>query len=297
MNLLQELLNQPVVQRLGWTLLHFVWQGALWAAFYAALRAVCRDRSANTRYLAGCLTLLLMAATPVATYRVLAARAGGELTFATAPALAAPESIRASAEAPPFMQLGPAHPLARLNRVLDAGVPWLAAGWGLGVMLLSGRLVVGWLRLYHAQVRQGQSLEARLGERLRALQRRLRVARPVRVMQSALVQVPTLLGWFRPVILLSASALTGLSPGQLELILAHELAHLRRRDPWVNLFQVALETLLFYHPAVWWVSRCVREEREHCCDEMAVAACGDRAARARCKPPWLDQTPWVLGPV
>jgi beta-lactamase regulating signal transducer with metallopeptidase domain len=281
MNLLQELVNQPVAQRFGWTLLHFVWQGALWAAFYAALRAACRDRSANARYLAGCLTLLLMAATPVATYRMLSARAGGELTFATASAPAPPESIMASAEASPLMQLGPAHQLARLNQVLDAGVPWLAAGWGLGVMLLTGRLVVGWLRLYHAHVWQGQSLEARLGERLRALQQRLRVARPVRVMQSALVQVPTLLGWFRPVILLPASALTGLSPMQLELILAHELAHLRRRDHWVNLGQVVLETLLFYHPAVWWVSRCVREEREHCCDEMAVAACGDRLAYAR----------------
>src|SRR5258708_16026583 len=80
---------------------------------------------------------------------------------------------------------------------------------------------------------------------------------------------------------LPASAVTGLSPTQLELILAHELAHIRRRDYLVNLLQTAVESLLFYHPAVWWVSRRMRIEREHCCDDLAVAAGGNAARYAR----------------
>lgn len=168
-----------------------------------------------------------------------------------------------------------------LGEWLQAAVPWLVAGWVLGVVLLSGRLAVGWLRLRRTCAGCGEALEVRLGARLRELQHRLRLSRPARVVQSALVQVPTLLGWFRPVILLPASTLTGLSPVQLDLILAHELAHLRRWDHWVNLFQLAVETLLFYHPAVWWVSRRVREDREHCCDELAVAVCGNRLAYAQ----------------
>src|SRR5262249_62123234 len=81
-------------------------------------------------------------------------------------------------------------------------------------------------------------------------------------------------GWLHPVILLPASTLTGLSPGQIESILAHELAHIRRHDYLVNLLQSLVETLLFYHPGVWWVSRRIREERELCCDDLAVGVVG-----------------------
>src|SRR5438045_2418615 len=111
--------------------------------------------------------------------------------------------------------------------------------------------------------------------RAHRLAARLRVNRPVRLLQSALVHVPAVLGCVRPVILLPASALTGLTPLQLEALLAHELAHVRRYDYLVNLVQSVIETLLFYHPAVWWISARVRDEREHCCDDLAVAVCGD----------------------
>src|SRR5207245_11758159 len=99
--------------------------------------------------------------------------------------------------------------------------------------------------------------------------------------RSALVEVPTLVGWRRPVALLPAGTLAGLSPAQLEALLAHELAHVRRLDYLVNLGQTTAETLLFYHPAVWWVSHRMRVEREHCCDDAAVAVCGDAVGYAR----------------
>src|SRR5207247_9201321 len=104
---------------------------------------------------------------------------------------------------------------------------------------------------------------------------RLRTSRPVRVLEAAVVQVPAVMGCLLPLILLPASALTGLSPLQLDALLAHELAHVRRYDYLVKLVQSVIETLLFYHPAVWWVSQQVREERELCCDDLAVAVCGD----------------------
>ena len=85
----------------------------------------------------------------------------------------------------------------------------------------------------------------------------------------------------KPVVLLPASALAGLTPQQLEAILAHELAHIRRHDYLVNLLQTLVETLLFYHPAVWWLSRRIRIERENCCDDLAVSLCGDPCTYAR----------------
>jgi hypothetical protein len=117
--------------------------------------------------------------------------------------------------------------------------------------------------------------------RVRRLGARLGLARRVRVLTSALVDVPCAIGWLRPVILVPASALAGMSPGQLEAILAHELAHVRRHDYLANLFQTVVETLLFYHPAVWWLSSRVRAERENCCDDCAVAICGDAVTYAR----------------
>jgi beta-lactamase regulating signal transducer with metallopeptidase domain len=77
-------------------------------------------------------------------------------------------------------------------------------------------------------------------------------------------------------ILLPASAISGLSTSQIELILAHELAHVRRHDWLVNFAQIVIEALLFYHPAMWWVSNQIRKERENCCDDMAVAISDDR---------------------
>ena len=109
------------------------------------------------------------------------------------------------------------------------------------------------------------------------MSQRMRVSRPVRLCESALVEVPTVIGWLSPVVLVPASALAGLSPRQLEAVLAHELAHIKRHDYLVNLLQTFVETLLFYHPAVWWVSGQVRREREFACDDAAIAACGGDA--------------------
>ena len=104
---------------------------------------------------------------------------------------------------------------------------------------------------------------------------RLGLNRVVHIVESALVETPTAIGWLKPVILLPIAALANLSPSQVEAVLAHELVHIRRHDYVVNIAQTLAETLLFYHPGVWWVSKRIRTEREHCCDDVAVAVCGD----------------------
>src|SRR5690606_27960227 len=133
--------------------------------------------------------------------------------------------------------------------------------------------LLGGLILTHRLRRGGTpipALEGGLGE----LAERLGISRRVRLFASTRVDVPTALGWLRPVVLLPASALTGLTAAQLELILAHELAHIRRHDYLVSLLQGVGEALLFYHPLTWWVSRTLRVEREHACDNLALAATG-----------------------
>jgi beta-lactamase regulating signal transducer with metallopeptidase domain len=167
------------------------------------------------------------------------------------------------------------------GRRFDSALPWLVAVWFAGVFSLSIRFLGG-LALVE-RLKRAQTSPALLfwQEKLSSLCEQLRVSRPVRLSESALVEVPTVIGWLRPVILVPASVFTGLSAPQLEALLAHELAHIRRYDYLVNLIQTAVETLLFYHPAVWWVSSQVRQEREHCCDDLAVAVCRDVLVYAR----------------
>jgi beta-lactamase regulating signal transducer with metallopeptidase domain/HEAT repeat protein len=274
------------MQALGWALVHSLWQSALAAAWLAALLAIIPVRAARTRYALAVMALVLTLALPFGT----ALRLGGaasrpaereSVTSIVSPAPVAPVPGAAVAdqrygghEAAPPPPAAP--PLAvRVHAALEPALPWLVALWLGGVLALSLRLVSGWLTARRLGTVGTRPAPEACFEALARLAARLRVTRPVRVLESAVVQVPAVIGWLRPVILLPASALTGLTPLQLDALLAHELAHVRRYDYLVNLFQTVIETLLFYHPAVWWVSRQVRQEREHCCDDLAIAVCGD----------------------
>jgi beta-lactamase regulating signal transducer with metallopeptidase domain/HEAT repeat protein len=280
-----------VTQALGWALVHSLWQCALAAAALAALLAVLPARAARIRYALAAATLALTLALPMGTLLRLH-RASPETTgdgavvagFAPTPASQTPA---AAPELNPFSpqaarRYGPAAPAIMVLRLaprirarLEPLLPWIVVLWLTGVVTLSLRLASGWLAARRLRALGTRPAPEACIAALHRLAARLRVSRPVRLLQSTLVQVPAVLGWVRPVILLPASALTGLTPLQLEALLAHELAHVRRYDYLVNLIQSVVETLLFYHPAVWWISARVRDEREHCCDDLAVAVCGD----------------------
>ncbi|MGH9473588.1 MAG: TIGR03435 family protein [Terriglobales bacterium] len=265
-------LSSAVLIRLAWVLIQFLWQGAVIAALYALARACWLRRSGPAgRYRLACVALALMAAAPLVTWRL-----------ATPPA-AAPAALVAPADSPSAHAAGGAG-LSSWPAALDLSVPTALPAPlldGLAGLWLAGALFF-WLRLASrcmaaARLKSTQVSAAPAGwqARFERLQRRLRIARPVRLCRSACVQAPAVVGWLRPVVLVPASAFTGLSTGQLEAILLHELAHVRRFDYAVNLLQRAVEASLFYHPAVWWISGQISAEREFCCDDVAVAASGD----------------------
>lgn len=157
----------------------------------------------------------------------------------------------------------------------------MVAIWILGVIALSVRHLFGWLLVQRMKRRYLDPIGDRIQQQVIDLSEKIRISRPVKVFQSTLAAAPLTIGWIRPIILLPASALSGLSAAQLEAILAHELAHIRRFDYPINLFQTLVETLLFYHPAVWRLSKRIRIERENCCDDIAVEVCGDPVAYAK----------------
>lgn len=262
MNSVETLFQLPWIARLGWTLLHFLWQGALIAALLAVLRRFTGDRSAAPqRYAAACGALALMALAPVATFLALSAGDG----LATVPAAAAHAASGGWAAT--------AHE-AVPTPWPDLVSPWLGAAWILGVLLCLLRLAGGWIFTARLARAQARSAPPEWHDNLVRLMACLGITRPVRLSVSALVESPSVLGWLRPVILMPVGALAGLPADHIEALLAHELAHIRRHDYLVNLLQSLGEALLFYHPAVWWVSRIIRAEREYCCDDLAVAAAG-----------------------
>ncbi len=169
----------------------------------------------------------------------------------------------------------------QLEARLRPHLAWLVSGWLVGVCLLSLRPLIGWHATWRLRRVGLSEVPDDVFVTLRRLAERLGLRRATKVFQSSLVRIPCVVGAFKPVILLPASVLVGLSPEQLEALLAHELAHIRRHDFAVNVVQTLAETLLFYHPAIWWLSRRIRQEREHCCDDLAISVCGDVARYAR----------------
>jgi beta-lactamase regulating signal transducer with metallopeptidase domain len=274
---IEAMMGYRAVQALGWTLLHVLWQGALVAAMLAVADAFVARRSAGLRYALAVSALALMIALPVLTFAGLVQEPG------TAGIAGTPTATPVAQEAGMTMVAWAAQEVVGhdLRDRLARALPWLVAAWGLGVLLLSVRVVGGWAVATRLARSGRPATTSGLERSLARLCGVMRISRPVRLLESVRVEVPTLVGWLRPVILFPVATLVGLTPAQLEVVLAHELAHVRRLDYLVNLLQTAVETLLFYHPAVWWVSQKVRVEREHCCDDAAVAACGDAVAYAR----------------
>jgi len=268
-------ISPDVLRTLGWTLLHFIWQGAGLAALFAVATAVCR--SAPTRYALAVSALVLMMVSPVITFTWLRAQsnpavrtgAGGALTWAgtsTRNAIALSSSLAPVGESP---------------SVQPSAMLWLVEAWFLGVLLLSLRTAGGLFLIERMRQKEVKPVGRELYERCLALERAMGLDRVIQYCECHALDAPAVLGWFRPVVLLPVRALSGLTEQQIEAVIAHELAHIRRLDCFVNLFQMAAETLLFYHPAVWWVSQGIRAERENCCDDEAISLCGDAVNYAR----------------
>ena len=265
----------------GWTLIHFVWQGALIGVAAACALRLLRGSAASTRYLVACGALATAMAAPILTARTVG------LSQAPQPA---PESRPAPVSPLPRIDPASARNLLTAGRqlvpertirfVVDRSLPFVVGTWAAGVLLLFVRLVGGWRRVRRLQrtaLATSVSAWQTAGDRLAS---RLGLTRRISIVDSGVVETPTVVGWLRPVVLMPVAALANLTPFQVDAILAHELAHVRRHDFLVNLLQTVAETVLFYHPAVWWISGRIRAERELCCDDIVVDVCGDAAGYA-----------------
>jgi bla regulator protein blaR1 len=264
-------MTPDLMRNLALSLLHFLWQGLALTALASVAMACCRRSS--VRYAAGVVALAVMLVAPVITFLVISEENStlswsGQITTSSAGTL----WMARRTQPPPSSNPKP------LSTDLLSVVVEI---WAAGVLLFSLRAAGGFLVIERMRRKKSSPLSAALMARCMALQKRLGLERVIRYCECTRLEAPAVIGWMRPVVLVPVAALAGLSPEQLDAVIAHELAHIKRLDAFVNVFQMVAETLLFYHPAVWWLSKRIRVERENCCDDVAISISGNPVEYAR----------------
>lgn len=312
--MLRSLISPGDIDRLGWMLVHSVWQFTLLALAAAVLLWILKKQTAAIRYGGLLLLLSLTIAAPIATWCWLVSESPAPIVEEAQPAQEVPEppptvvpqmehAVTPLAQEPVLVNDDPPPIPAEPDNVVEVPHvheelaivgwpavvasylrPWfpvLVLMWCAGVALFALRPAVSWLTIRRLRRVGTSAVPESVQSLFNNSVQRLKLRQSVNVLQSTLVQVPMVVGYLRPVVLLPVSLVTGLPANQLEAILTHELAHIRRHDYLINLAQILVETLFFYHPAIWWLSRRIRAERENCCDDLVVAALGNRVDYGR----------------
>ena len=250
---------ETVFPALGWAVAHFLWQGILIGLVSGGILCLLKRSSAQSRYLTGCLALVACFIAFLVTFQL-------ELHN---PCKFEAETVQISNV--PSKELP--------DRIPEGGTTfkwsgWIGWGWLSGVGFMTIRLLRNACQAHGLKYRQVSSPAPDWQKTFEELLSEFGLPRKIQLLQSRFVSTPMVVGCLSPIVLVPVSAFTSLTPNQLRAILLHELAHIRRLDHWVNLFQSVIESLLFFHPAVWWLSNKVRDEREHCCDEFSVTSTG-----------------------
>ncbi|HWZ97765.1 MAG TPA: M56 family metallopeptidase [Candidatus Dormibacteraeota bacterium] len=275
MTSLLNIFAPETLRTLGWSLLHFIWQGFALVAVASIVMTLLRR--ATARYVVGVLTLIAMVASVAITFVLLlnSQSALRATENAATPVIVFAQKTLFAQTAQPILDAPAAKSFS------SQALPLLVEFWLAGVLFFTLRTAGSLVYLERLRRAASVSVAPALLAKCRELQARLGINRIIRFCECRWLDAPAVIGWFRPVVLLPVRALTGLTEDQIEAVIAHELAHIKRFDSFVNLFQVIAESLLFFHPAVWWLNKRVRAERENCCDDVAVAACGNHLGYAR----------------
>lgn len=245
-------LSPEIVRSIAWLLIQFVWQALGLAGVMELILRNCREAPARHNWAFRFLILILMA--PAATFLGIYYHI---------------DFVPASMTVEPTTGVGVATALSGLmtSRWLD----WMIVGWFAGILALTIRAIGGWYLANKLRRRNVAAIPDALWLRCETMKQRFELWRAPHFLQSTAITSPMVVGWLQPTVLVPSSAISGMPAHQLEALIVHELAHIRRSDAFINIILVAAETIFFFHPAVWWVTRRIRIERELCCDDVAVS--------------------------
>lgn len=283
MNLLEPYISDEVVKALGWAFLHSLWIGALLGVFFLCVQWLLRNSTANKKYIIGLCFMLLM---PMMVAFAFFDAYQEEVAY---PSEAYLKQIRVTN----IYQASPT-PLAesysqeerrwldQLKSVYFERYHSILVGvWLLGITLYSLHQLGGYFYTNRLRRHGLAGPTDQIRKLFARLLKQTAVKRNVELMESFLIKAPVVIGTFRPMVLLPVGLAAGLTMSEIEAILAHEIAHIRRNDFLANILQSCVEVVFFFHPAIWIIGSSVRSERENCCDDLAVAINGDRIGLAR----------------
>ncbi|MEM7082712.1 MAG: M56 family metallopeptidase [Pseudomonadota bacterium] len=251
---------EQVINALGWTLLHSVWQGLIIGVLFALSKVAVGNATPIVRHSNALGWLLLLMGLPLLTF--------GSLLF-TLPV------AESTAAATGYLATWSTSPSSFDGSLMS----WVCAFWLAGVAASGWRVAGDWRRLQRQTIANSWSIPA-LAESFEHVRRAMGIRVPVALVESAAASVPMLVGVVKPLVVIPSSALLGLSVRELELIIAHELAHFRRKDHMINYVLVSAETVLFFHPVVFVLTRTIRHERELCCDDIVISTFNERVCYA-----------------
>jgi beta-lactamase regulating signal transducer with metallopeptidase domain len=277
MNALTNLLGDNVISALGWSLFNVLWQGFLVAVVLGIFLYSFRKKSAQSRYIVSIASLLLIVGLSIFNFAdkyesetVKTNSAENTVQFETKSENRI-LNIRNYTVDFSFNEL-----VSRLKsnlNTIDKYFPLVINIWLIGMFVFILKFVFSYLYTNRFKKLKTNSLSQKWMNNFKVLEQKLQLKKKINYIESAIIKVPFVLGYLKPFVVIPTELLTGMPSNQIEAIVAHELAHIRRNDYIINVLQTIIETVFFFHPAVWYISSQIRKERENCCDDIALTAC------------------------
>ncbi len=266
---------EQVISSLGMTLVHFCWQAVIIAMSLKGVLVLSDKQSFNLRYYSALAALALCIMTPLYTFY----HYYSELSSLDVQSIVQNTSVEypifVDRAMPTFEMVGQLAQVMPLNRGFELGeflnTQFMVILWAIGVLCVLTKFSFEIYQTYRLTRVGVTSAGAELEDLVTRLSTRFNIKGRVTILKSSLVNTPVVIGWLKPSILIPFAISVGLDRQQLELIIAHELAHVKRLDFLVNLLQSAIQTIFFYHPCIYWINKVIREEREYICDALALS--------------------------
>ena len=272
MYILDEIISFKLINALGWTILHSIWQAAAIAIILGLVLIVLRKKTPNLKYLISIIAMLIVLCLSIFTfYSYYSLADAGKSNL---PGL----NQQFHTVAPLLKEIEPIIPNPATSKTISLNITGylqdhlssFVAIWFVGIIFFLIKYTAGFVYSFRIKTYKTLPITKSWQNKINHLCEKMKIKKSVFFLQSELIKTPMVIGYFKPVILLPVSVLTGIPADQIETIIIHELAHIYRRDYLVNIFQSMIEILYFYHPAVWWISRIMRIERENCCDDIVI---------------------------
>ncbi|MBN1117738.1 MAG: M56 family metallopeptidase [Bacteroidales bacterium] len=282
MNSICNLFSEEIIEAIGWTLFHSLWQGALIAILLISILFVFQKTSANTRYalaFAALFSALLWASgTFYSSYKYAKEKQQIKQAILQSPKqitrifneTLSNQSLQTDGKSKTGIKK------IEFRAFMQRNFPLVFILWLAGVFVFFLRMSGGMLQIHKLRKTQTMSVDSFWLQKVNNYCNKIGINKKIEALQSSLAKAPMVIGHIKPVILFPVSIFTGLSVNEIEAVIAHELAHIKRHDYLLNIIQSMIEIIFFFHPGIWLISRIIRDEREHSCDDLAVRLTGDK---------------------